>query len=110
MKRSSLSLPPRVHRWNRILYFCETSHAICTALRFGTLIEQERLFCLYTAAANNEADPGFRAADTPSVSDTRIPRALSTKSQEFVVEAENQLATLLLSVRSSRGHDMAGLG
>jgi ABC-type sugar transport system ATPase subunit len=77
---------------------------------FWTLIEQDRLFCLYTAVANNEADPGFRAADTPIVGDTRIPRALITKSPEFVVEAENQLATLLLSVRSSRGHDMGWIG
>jgi ABC-type sugar transport system ATPase subunit len=77
---------------------------------FWTLIEQERLFCLYTAVTNNQADPGFRAADTPKVSDTRISTALSTKSQEFVVEAENQLATLLLLVRSSRGHDMGWIG
>ncbi len=77
---------------------------------FWTLIEQERLFCLYAVVTNNQADPGFRAADTPIVSDTRIPTALSTKSQEFVVEADNQLATLLLSVRSSRGHDMGWIG
>lgn len=77
---------------------------------FWTLVDQERLFCLYTAVTNDQADPGFRAADTPTIRDTRIPTALSAKSQEFVVETESELATLLLSVRSSRGHDMGWIG
>jgi hypothetical protein len=77
---------------------------------FWTLIDGDRLFCLYTAAPNSEADPGFRAMDTPVISETRIPAALSRKSPEFVVEANNHLATLLLSVRSGRGHDMGWIG
>jgi ABC-type sugar transport system ATPase subunit len=77
---------------------------------FWTLIDQERLFCLYTAVTNHEADPGFRTADTPAISDTRIPTALNAKSVEFVLESEHRLATLLLSVRSSRGHDMGWIG
>jgi ABC-type multidrug transport system ATPase subunit len=77
---------------------------------FWTLIDQDRLFCLYTAISNDQADPGFRTAETPNISDTRIPAALNTKTNEFVVEPENQLATLLLSVRSSRGHDMGWIG
>jgi len=77
---------------------------------FWTLIEQDRLFCLYMAVTNSQADPGFRAADTPIVSDTRIPTALSSKSQEFIAEPGSSLATLLLSVRSSRGHDMGWIG
>jgi ribose transport system ATP-binding protein/rhamnose transport system ATP-binding protein len=77
---------------------------------FWTLVDQDRLFCLYTAVTNDHADPGFRAANTPAIDDTRIPMALRAKSEEFVVESENQLATLLLSVRSSRGHDMGWIG
>jgi len=77
---------------------------------FWTLIDQERLFCLCTVVANPQADPGFRTAETPNISDTRIPAALNTKTNEFVVEPENQLATLLLSVRSNRGHDMGWIG
>jgi ribose transport system ATP-binding protein/rhamnose transport system ATP-binding protein len=77
---------------------------------FWTLIDQERLFCLYTAVTNHRADPGFRAADTPAIGDTRIPIALSAKSFEFVVDPGHRLATLLLSVRSSRGHDMGWIG
>jgi ABC-type sugar transport system ATPase subunit len=77
---------------------------------FWTLIDQDRLFCLYTAISNDQADPGFRTAETPNISDTRIPAALNTKTNEFVVEPENQLATLLISVRSSRGHDMGWIG
>jgi ABC-type sugar transport system ATPase subunit len=77
---------------------------------FWTLVDQERLFCLYTAVTNDQADPGFRAADTPMIGDTRIPAALSAKSLDFVVEKESELATLLLSVRSNRGHDMGWIG
>ena len=77
---------------------------------FWTLMDQDRLFCLYSAIANPEADPGFRAADTPTIKNTRIPAALTEKSEDFVTEPENQLATLLLSVRSRRGHDMGWVG
>jgi len=77
---------------------------------FWTLIDQDRLFCLYAAVANDEVDPGFRAADTPMIENTRIPTALSAKSESFVIEPNNQLATLLFSVRSRRGHDMGWVG
>jgi ribose transport system ATP-binding protein/rhamnose transport system ATP-binding protein len=77
---------------------------------FWTLIDGDRLFCLYTAVPNNEADPGFRAMDTPIISETRIPVALRRKSPDFVVEDNNHLTTLLLSVRSGRGHDMGWIG
>ena len=77
---------------------------------FWTLIEEERLFCLYMAVTNSQADPGFRAADTPIVSDTRIPTALSSKTQGFIAEPGSSLASLLYLVRSSRGHDMGWIG
>ncbi len=77
---------------------------------FWTLVDQGRLFCLYTSVINDQADPGFRAGDTPMISDTRIPAALSSKSEALVLESENQLATLLVSVRSDRGHDMGWIG
>jgi ribose transport system ATP-binding protein/rhamnose transport system ATP-binding protein len=80
------------------------------AAAFWTLIDQDRLFCLYAAVSNDQADPGFRAADTPRIDSTRIPTALGAKSENFVIEPENQLATLLLSVRSARGHDMGWVG
>jgi ABC-type sugar transport system ATPase subunit len=77
---------------------------------FWTLVDQDRLFCLYAAVANDEADPGFRAADTPMIINTRIPTALSAKSENFVIEPKDQLATLLYSVQSTRGHDMGWVG
>jgi ABC-type sulfate/molybdate transport systems ATPase subunit len=77
---------------------------------FWTLIDQQRLFCLYAAVNNHLADPGFRTADTPMISDTRIPTALNAKSNEFVVDRETEVATLLVSVRSNRGHDMGWIG
>jgi len=77
---------------------------------FWTLVDQGRLFCLYTSVINDQADPGFRAGDTPMIKDTRIPAALSSRSEALVLESENQLATLLISVRSDRGHDMGWIG
>src|ERR1700730_14180913 len=73
---------------------------------FWILVDQGRLFCLYTSVINDQADPGFRAGDTPMIGDTRIPAALSSRSEALVLERENQLATLLVSVRSGRGHDV----
>jgi ABC-type sugar transport system ATPase subunit len=77
---------------------------------FWTLVDQGRLFCLYTSVFNDQADPGFRAGDTPMISETRIPAALSSRSEVLVLEPDNHLATLLLSVRSRRGHDMGWIG
>jgi len=77
---------------------------------FWILVDQERLFCLYTSVINDQADPGFRAGETPMIRDTRIPAALSSRSEALVLERENQLATLLVSVRSDRGHDMGWIG
>jgi ABC-type sugar transport system ATPase subunit len=77
---------------------------------FWTLMDQDRLFCLYATVVNEEADPGFRAGDTPMIDNTRIPVALGAKSENFVLEPKDQLATLLLSVRSKRGHDMGWIG
>src|SRR3984893_14154724 len=77
---------------------------------FWSLIDQNRLFCLYAAVVNEKADPGFQVADTPMIDQTRIPTALAAKSEDFVVEPANQRATLLLSVRSRRGHDMGWVG
>jgi ribose transport system ATP-binding protein/rhamnose transport system ATP-binding protein len=72
---------------------------------FWTLLDQDRLFCLYATVANEEADPGFRAADTPMIENTRIATALSTKSEKFVIEPNNPLATRCLRSKR-RGHDM----
>jgi ABC-type sugar transport system ATPase subunit len=77
---------------------------------FWILVDQGRLFCLYTSVINDQADPGFRAGDTPMIRDTRIPAALGSRSEALVLEPENQLATFLLSVRSGRGHDMGWIG
>jgi ABC-type sugar transport system ATPase subunit len=77
---------------------------------FWTLLDQDRLFCLYATVANEGADPGFCAGDTPMIENTRIAMALTTRSEEFVIEPTNPLATLMCAVRSRRGHDMGWVG
>src|SRR5580704_9430915 len=49
---------------------------------FWTLVDQDRLFCLYATVVNQEADPGFRAAGTPTIDHTRIATALHAESEE----------------------------
>jgi len=44
------------------------------------------------------------------IENTRIPTALNARSEVFVTEPKNPLATLMLSVRSRRGHDMGWVG
>jgi ABC-type sugar transport system ATPase subunit len=108
-EKLTLFAAPRTSMEKNSAFLRDIAHDLNGAA-FWTLVDQDRLFCLYAAVANHEADPGFRAADTPRIENTRIPTALSEKSENFVIEPEDQLATLLLPVRSRRGHDMGWIG
>jgi ribose transport system ATP-binding protein/rhamnose transport system ATP-binding protein len=77
---------------------------------FWALIDSERLFCLSAVVSNERADPGFQSGGTPRLSETRIPNALAAGSNDFVREADQNLATLLVPVRSRLGHDMGWVG
>lgn len=77
---------------------------------FWALIEDERVICLNAVVADPEADPGFRAGEARGVRDTRIPVALRERKPIFVSEADAARATMLVPIRSPRGHDMGWVG
>lgn len=87
----------------------ETGGAAFWALRDGG-----RLFCLARAGGAGEADPGFATGATPLFSETRIAAALGAAAGEaqarFIAEPDGGPHTLLIPVRSHRGHDFGVIG
>jgi ABC-type sugar transport system ATPase subunit len=77
---------------------------------FWAIIDQDRLICLNTVLADDKADPGFRAGQTPSLAETRIPEGLSRRGNGFVREAAGGVSTFLMPVPSRRGNDLGWIG
>ena len=77
---------------------------------FWALIEDERVICLNTVVADPAIDPGFKAGEARMLEMTRIPEALRKREPTFVAEADSARATLLVPIRSSRGHDLGWVG
>ena len=77
---------------------------------FWAILDQERVFCLNAAAANAKADPGLSAGATPRFEETPIAAALRTRSAEFVADPVSGLRSLLVDVKSHRGHELGSIG
>ncbi|RJT36441.1 sugar ABC transporter ATP-binding protein [Mesorhizobium waimense] len=77
---------------------------------FWGLIEDEKLFCLKVAVADDRASPGFGNGAAVDFSQTRIPAALAAAKSQFVAEAHGKLNTLIVDVAGSRGHAMGAAG
>jgi ABC-type sugar transport system ATPase subunit len=77
---------------------------------FWALIEDERVICLNAVVADPDVDPGFRAGEARVLEDTRIPQALRRREALFVPEVDAARATMLVPIRSPRGHDMGWVG
>jgi ABC-type sugar transport system ATPase subunit len=76
----------------------------------GSLSEGGRFYCLARVGEDSAAEPGFRAGETPLIAATRIPAALSAPKEGFVREAGGSPATLLVPVKSHRGHALGWIG
>ena len=77
---------------------------------FWGLIEDEKLFCLKVAVADQRAAPGFGDGAAVDFAETRIPAALGAAKSQFVAEADGGLNTLIVDVAGSRGHAMGAAG
>lgn len=77
---------------------------------FWGLIEDEKLFCLKVAVADQRAAPGFGDGAAVDFAETRIPAALGAAKSQFVSEADGSLNTLIVDVAGSRGHAMGAAG
>jgi ribose transport system ATP-binding protein/rhamnose transport system ATP-binding protein len=77
---------------------------------FWGLIDADRICCLDAAIADPGADPGLRAGGMPLLEDCLVRAALSAPMNGFVREADGSRQTLVVPVKSQRGHDMGAIG
>jgi ABC-type sugar transport system ATPase subunit len=77
---------------------------------FWAILDEDRVFCLNAAAANAKADPALRAGATPRFDETPIAAALRARSPDFVLDPVSGLRSLLVDVKSHRGHELGSIG
>jgi ABC-type sugar transport system ATPase subunit len=77
---------------------------------FWAILDQDRVLCLNAAAVNAKADPALKAGAAPRFEETPIAAALRARSQGFVLDPTSGLRSLLVDVKSHRGHDLGSIG
>ena len=82
----------------------------CDGAAFWAILDDERVFCLNTATANAKADPALRAGEAPRFEETPIAAALHARAPDFVLDPASGLQSLLVDVRSHRGHELGSIG
>jgi ABC-type multidrug transport system ATPase subunit len=82
----------------------------CDGAAFWAILDDDRVFCLNTATANPEADPSLSAGAAPRFDETPISAALRARSTDFVLDPASGLRSLLVDVRSHRGHELGSIG
>jgi ribose transport system ATP-binding protein/rhamnose transport system ATP-binding protein len=82
----------------------------CDGAAFWAILDDERIFCLNTATANPKADPSLSAGSAPRFDETPISAALKARSADFVLDPTSGLKSLLVDVRSHRGHELGSIG
>jgi ABC-type multidrug transport system ATPase subunit len=82
----------------------------CDGAAFWAILDNDRVFCLNTATANPKADPSLNAGSAPRFDETPISAALRARSQDFVLDPASGLQSLLVDVRSHRGHELGSIG
>jgi ribose transport system ATP-binding protein/rhamnose transport system ATP-binding protein len=82
----------------------------CGGAAFWAILDDERVFCLNAAAANVGADPSLRAGAAPRFEETPIGTALRAGAPDFVLDPGSGLKSLVVDVRSHRGHELGSIG
>ena len=77
---------------------------------FWAILDRDRVFCLNAVAINPTADPGLKAGAAPRFEETPIAAAFRARSADFVLDPRNGLRSLLVDVKSHRGHDLGSIG
>jgi ribose transport system ATP-binding protein/rhamnose transport system ATP-binding protein len=77
---------------------------------FWVLLDEGRVCCLDVVVAQASADPGFRPGGMPLIGDCLVKTALAAPVNGFVREPDGSRQTLVVPVRSQRGHDMGAIG
>ncbi|MBO0904736.1 sugar ABC transporter ATP-binding protein [Jiella sonneratiae] len=82
----------------------------CGGAGFWALIDEDRLICLNSVVAAPDASPGFAAGDAVRIEESAIPAGLAARGQGFVTETDGSRSTLVVPIRSHRGHDLGWVG
>ena len=82
----------------------------CDGAAFWAILDDERVFCLNAATANASADPSLRAGAAPRFEETPIGTALRSRAPDFVLDPASGLKSLVVDVRSHRGHELGSIG
>ncbi len=77
---------------------------------FWAILDEDRVFCLNAATANAKADPMLKAGAAPRFEETPISAALRARSADFVLDPRSGLRSLLVDVKSHRGHELGSIG
>jgi ribose transport system ATP-binding protein/rhamnose transport system ATP-binding protein len=108
-EKLTLLAAPRssMERNHRLLDRLATEHS---GAAFWAIVDEDRVFCLNAVTANAEADPAFHAGSTPRFGETRIGAALAARADGFVRDPASGLSSLVVEVKSHRGHDLGAIG
>ncbi|MCE7030621.1 sugar ABC transporter ATP-binding protein [Jiella avicenniae] len=82
----------------------------CGGAGFWALIDDDDLICLNSVVAAPEASPGFSAGNAVDFDESAIPKGLAGRGQDFVTEEDGSRSTLIVPIRSHRGHDFGWVG
>lgn len=77
---------------------------------FWALIEEDEVICLSSATTTDTMDIGLYAGQATKMAATKIPNALERREQLFVSDSEAACSTILIPMRSHRGHDLGWVG
>jgi ABC-type sugar transport system ATPase subunit len=77
---------------------------------FWAILDEERMFCLNSVVANPSACLGFHAGSSVRFEETPIGAALTARSDDFVIEPGSGLSSILVDVKSHRGHELGSVG
>ncbi|CAN5734817.1 sugar ABC transporter ATP-binding protein [soil metagenome] len=77
---------------------------------FWALVEEAEVICLATAAAPDAPGIGLHPGRATSLSQTAILHGLAHPGPGFVEEPGSGLATLVVPLRTPRGHDLGSIG
>jgi ABC-type methionine transport system ATPase subunit len=94
-------------RNQRVLQDLATEYA---GSAFWAILNAERIFCLNAVSASTATDLKFHAGSAARFEETPICAALMARSEDFVAEPSSGLRSLLVDVKSHRGHDLGSVG
>jgi ABC-type sugar transport system ATPase subunit len=108
-EKLTLLAAPRssMERNQRILRDLAAEH---NGAAFWAILDDERMFCLNSVAANPSADLGFHAGSTTRFEETPIGTALAARSEDFVFDPKSGLSSILVDVKSHRDHELGSIG